>query len=182
MTIHCIDKRTGRGQIRSVTTKTTQLQIRVSLAEKAALRGRADEAGLDLSSYVLARVLPRPAREFAEIVSTLGRGDEQRKYILAALEDLLMPLSAAAFVDAVRAAPGLNSASAVSQNLVAAMVELAAAWRDLSPPAWTLEVPSLDVPWFATELRSLRAYLLASSPVPFRRRNLFVEFGLGGRV
>lgn len=165
-----------------MTTKSTQLQIRVSVGEKAALRTRANAAGLDLSSYVLARALPRPAGEFAELVSLLGRGDEQRTYILAALEDLLMPLPTAAFEDAVRAAPGLNTASAVSQNLVAAMVELAASWRDVPPPAWTLDVPSLDAPWFATELRSLRAYLIASSPVPFRRRNLFVEFGLGGRV
>ncbi|MGH7310893.1 MAG: plasmid mobilization protein, partial [Candidatus Rokuibacteriota bacterium] len=38
--------------------KSAQLQIRVSPAEKAAIQRAARRAGLDMSAYVLTRVLP----------------------------------------------------------------------------------------------------------------------------
>jgi hypothetical protein len=46
----------------------------------------------------------------------------------------------------------------------------------LTPPAWT-ESPCcyLRRPWFAGGFETLKAILLAESPVPFRRRNLFVS-------
>ena len=45
-----------------------------------------------------------------------------------------------------------------------------------TPPAWT-ESPCcyLHRPWFAGGLETLKAILLVESPVPFRRRNLFVS-------
>ena len=162
--------------------KTSQLQIRVTAAEKAALRERAGAAGLDVSRYVLARALPPPAAAFAGLMAAMGSAKALSASLIAGLEDLLMPLGSEQFAVAVEAAPGLADAHAVAQNLVAAMVEHAAAWRGVVPPAWTLDVPSLDEPWFATDLRSLRPYLIASSPVPYRRRNLYVERGLGARV
>jgi len=41
---------------------------------------------------------------------------------------------------------------------------------------------SLAEPWFATTLQSLRLHLLRVAPAAFRRRNLFVDAGAGGRV
>ena len=60
--------------------------------------------------------------------------------------------------------------------------EEASAERDVAPPEWTGDVAPLDAPWFATTLRSLRLHLLRVAPVAFRRRNLFVDAGAGGRV
>jgi hypothetical protein len=48
--------------------KTTQLQIRVSKREKSAIQGAAKRAGLDMSTYVLSRVLSAPAARFQELV------------------------------------------------------------------------------------------------------------------
>ena len=58
----------------------------------------------------------------------------------------------------------------------AAVVELLCREAGLTPPAWT-ELPRcyLHRPWFAGGLEDLKAILLAESPVPFRRRNLFVS-------
>lgn len=62
------------------------------------------------------------------------------------------------------------------------MVEQSALQKGLMPPAWVRDVPPLDLPYFAGELRSLRQYRLAVSPVAFKRRNLFVDTSIGGRV
>ena len=59
---------------------------------------------------------------------------------------------------------------------LAAVVETLCREAALGPPAWT-ESPRcyLHRPWFAGGLENLKAILLAESPVPFRRRNLFVS-------
>jgi hypothetical protein len=58
----------------------------------------------------------------------------------------------------------------------AAVVETLCREAGLVPPAWT-ELPRcyLKHPWFAGGLEDLKAILLTVSPVPFRRRNLFVS-------
>jgi hypothetical protein len=65
---------------------------------------------------------------------------------------------------------------------VAAMVEHAASRKRVPSPAWTADSAALQRPWFATQLRSLRLHLLTHSPLPFRRRNLFIDSSLGDRV
>ena len=59
---------------------------------------------------------------------------------------------------------------------LAALTESLCQESGLQPPAWT-EQPGyyLKRPWFAGGLESLKAILLAESPAPFRRRNLFVS-------
>jgi hypothetical protein len=44
------------------------------------------------------------------------------------------------------------------------------------------EVPPLEEPHFATTLEGLRLHLLQVSPVPFKRRNIFIDSSLGDRV
>jgi hypothetical protein len=67
-------------------------------------------------------------------------------------------------------------------NYVTAMVELAAHRAKIMPPAWTAKVEPLSAPAFIDPSIGLRAHLLTASPVPFRRRNIFVDSSLGDRV
>lgn len=163
-------------------TKSQQLQIRVTPGQKAALKRLAQGAGQDVSGYVLARTLPEARARFDEIVRALG-ADEGHRFPLAELNDLLGGLTRTELHDAVRGAgPALRALTPLLQNYVAAMVDQASHQRGVAPPPWVRDVPPLEVPYFATPLRSLRAYLLRAAPVPFRRRNIFVDSGVGARV
>jgi len=62
------------------------------------------------------------------------------------------------------------------------MVEQATCRKGVRPPSWVNDVPPLESPLFASDLESLRAHLLRVSPIPFRRRNLFVDAAVGDRV
>ncbi|MEX2528583.1 MAG: DUF1778 domain-containing protein [Gemmatimonadota bacterium] len=160
--------------------KTEQLQIRVTPAQKAALRRAASAAGEDLSAWVLSRALPPTHDRIAAIMTAL-QSDESRKFALAALNELLVELTSveleAAFHDMVP--PDL---SPFVSNYVAAMVEQAAAMKGSKPPTWVRSIPPLEMPHFGSDLAGLRPYLLAAAPVPFRRRNIFVDSGVGDRV
>ncbi len=68
------------------------------------------------------------------------------------------------------------------RNYVAAMVELAAQQQDVRPPAWVRDVEPLETPHFATPLAGLRLHLLRMAPVPFKRRNIFIDSSIGDRV
>ena len=133
-----------------------------------------------MSSYVLARVLPEQASQFADLVAGLRSG-EDASYVLAELHDFLVALAPAEFTAAVEAADVARLAP-FEANYVAAMVEHSAVVRGVAPPRWTGDVPSLAVPYFAAQLRSLRLHLLVASPVAFKRRNLFVDSVVGARV
>lgn len=162
-------------------TKSTQLQIRVTPGQKAELKRLARHAGQDVSTYVLTRALPEARARFEELVHTFQEAD--RRFVLAELNDLLASLTGAQLRHATAAPPPeLGILSPLLQNYVAAMVEQAAEQRKVAAPGWTGEVPPLEVPYFATQLRSLRPYLLGVAPVPFKRRNIFVDAGVGARV
>ncbi len=62
------------------------------------------------------------------------------------------------------------------------MVERAAQAKRVAPPEWVRGIVPLDTPHFMTPMVSLRLHLLRSSPVPFKRRNIFVDSGIGTRV
>jgi uncharacterized protein (DUF1778 family) len=161
--------------------KTEQLQIRVTRAQKAALKRVAAAAGQDVSSYVLERALPDARRRFGELLVLLGDDDEDARYVLAQLNDLLSTLAVTEYRNAVVVAD-LRGVSPFLQNYVAAMVEHAAVLKGTAPPAWTREVAPLEVPHFATPLKSLRLHLLRASPVAYKRRNIFVDAAVGARV
>jgi mobilization protein NikA len=160
--------------------RSEQLQIRLTRAEKIALKRRAHAAGLDLSAYVLARALPPEADRLAAIVATL-RDDANRRFALAALNDSLSSLTPIEFSDAV-ARIDVRALSLLLQNYVAAMVEHAAHSKGVSAPRWTDAVVPLGEPFFATQLKSLRLHLLRVAPVAFRRRNIFADSTVGARV
>jgi uncharacterized protein (DUF1778 family) len=156
------------------------LQIRVTPAEKDALRRLARQAGQDVSAFVLSRALPAPKLRFQALVRELAHA-ESRSFILAELNDLLFSLPGPAFEEAVAHAD-VASVSPADANYLAAMVEHAAHMKDVAPPTWTRDVDAPDEPWFATDLKSLRPWLLAHSPAAFKRRNLFVDATVGDRV
>jgi len=161
------------------TTKSEQLQIRVTRSQKAALRRRARAAGMDVSTYVLARALPPAQERFQELVSAVGTSE--KRYALAAIHDLLTALAPNELEETLATAD-LGGLPPDARNTLAAMVEHAAAMKGAAPPAWVRDVEPLSAPHFATQLRSVRAHLLRVAPVAFRRRNLFVDATLGGRA
>lgn len=161
--------------------KSEQLQIRVTPDQKAALKALAERAGTDLSTYVLTRALPRLQAEFLALVD-LVRDPERRRWAFAELNDLLTDLGREEFHSVWTLPIGFDLLEPVWQNHIAAMVEEAAGHLGVAPPDWTLRVEPLESPWFPEGFTRLRAWLLMASPVPFRRRNIFVESALGTRV
>lgn len=162
-------------------SKTHQLQIRISAEDKALLRARAEIAGMDVSKWVLQQVLPSVEREFQALCRELAARPDARSFTFAEIQDWLAPLTRGEFVRAVRYAPEARLRP-FEANYLAATVEHAAATKRVDPPRWTVAVQALDTPWFASSLKSLRLYLLTHSPPPFRRRNLFIDSGVGQRV
>ena len=161
-------------------TKTQQLQIRVTPQQKAALKRQARAAGSDVSSYVLRLLLPAGRDRFADLLQLLQRATDHR-YALAALNDFLHECPPTMLADAVGVAD-VGALSPYLQNYVAAMVELTADSKGVEPPPWVGNVTPLASPRFATPMKSLRMHLLRSAPVPFKRRNIFVDASVGSRV
>jgi uncharacterized protein (DUF1778 family) len=160
--------------------RNAQLQIRVTPQQKTLLRQRARAAGLGMSAYVLARALESHADRFAPLVRALASTEDARP-VLAELHDLLAQLTPAEF-EPVTGAAHIAGLSPYLANYVAAMTEHTAHLKRVDAPAWTRTVPPLDVPHFVTPLRSLRTHLLRNAPVPFKRRNIFVDSSVGARV
>lgn len=159
--------------------KSAQLQIRVSSAEKAEILTAARRAGLDMSTYVLKRVLSNPTARFQICVAAAAGA--RHSFALAELNCLLTEISSDELSVAVAAGPE-SSPSPFIANYVAAMVELACERRAIAVPRWTKAIAPLTDPAFGSALPSLRHYLLTHSPAAFRRRNIFIDSSLGARV
>lgn len=164
----------------SANSKISQLQIRVSPTQKTAIQKAAKAANMDMSKWVLQRLFPPQAKRFQTLTQALTK-TKQARYALAELNDFLSTMTRDEFSLAVENKPtaGLSS---YYLNYVTAMVEHAAVQKGLSPPPWTETIPALDKPTFGTDLQSLRLYLLSHSPIPFRRRNIFIDATIGDRL
>ena len=174
----------AKNEERKEERKSEQLQIRVSLQEKELIQARAARAaraGVDVSKWVLQQVLPAAERGFQQLCTELANNPHARSHVLAELNDLLTGLSAKDFRAALQNSPN-SPLPDFEMAYVAAMVEQAASIRQVTPPAWTARIRSIDQPWFASSLLSLRLHLLLRSPPPFRRRNIFVDSSIGDRV
>jgi hypothetical protein len=161
-------------------SKSAQLQIRVSPAQKTAIERAARGAGMDMSAYVLNIVLPELTAAFAARVAAC-RDAAGSRFGLAELNTFLAKLTANELRIAV-AAPPPDMLTDYLANYVAAMVEYACARATISPPAWTRTVKPLATPFFGSTLPGLRLYLLTHSPAPFRRRNLFIDSSVGAQI
>ena len=125
--------------------------------------------------------LPDRQFRFARMLESLGE-DAQPSFALAEINDFLSGLTPEELGGAVEHAD-LAGLSRYLQNYVAAMVELAAYQRNVHPPAWVRDIEPLETtPHFATSLPGLRLHLLRNSPVPFKRRNIFIDSSVGDRV
>ncbi|MCX7064305.1 MAG: hypothetical protein NT024_06995 [Proteobacteria bacterium] len=160
--------------------KSLQLQIRLSPRDKRRIEARARQAGLAVSAWVLGRLLPSAAAEFERLCERLAR-EASPAFVYAALNDFLSPLSRDEFVTAVADAP-TPKFDPERLNYLAAMIEQTAVILDVAPPDWTRDVPPLEQPVFASDLENLRLHLLINALPSFRRRNLFVDTSIGGRV
>jgi hypothetical protein len=119
--------------------------------------------------------------QLAQLLEAL-RDDDQPGFVLAELNDLLSSLTAGELCSAVEHAD-LAGLTPYLRNYVAAMVELAAHQRAVPPPAWVRDVEPLErTPHFATPLTGLRLHLLRAAPIPFKRRNIFIDSSVGDRV
>jgi uncharacterized protein (DUF1778 family) len=160
--------------------KTAQLQIRVNPEQKRLIAHAAQRAGMDMSSYVLERVLGVHEDRMQELTRLVGN-EATRRYGYAELNDFLVSLSAPELRRAV-ASLSFDSVPAEVANYVTAMIEQACAKAGIEAPAWTRKVRPLAEPMFGSQLGALRLHLLANSPAPFKRRNIFIDTSIGGRV
>jgi Protein of unknown function (DUF1778) len=160
--------------------KSDQLQIRVSRKEKTAIQRAALQAGMDMSAYVLSRVLSVPAAQFRACVEACA-GAELPRFALAELNSLLSAFTRGELRDAI-ASPPPPGLTPFILNYITAMVEYACAERAVALPGWTRAVAPLTEPVFGTALQSLRLHLLTHSPPSFRARNIFIDATLGERV
>ena len=160
--------------------KSEQLQIRLSRQEKTAIQRAAARAGMDMSGYVLSRVLSAAAAQFRACIEQCARAHSPG-FALAELNSLLAAFSAGELRDAV-AAPPPPGLTPFVLNYITAMVEYACAKRSVALPAWTRAVTPLPDPVFGTALQSLRLHLLTHSPPPFRARNIFIDATVGERI
>ena len=88
--------------------------------------------------------------------------------------------SRAQVASAIRAVPaslaGRFADGAVADAWLAAYAELLAAKTLLPAPEWAFDPRRVaPEPWFAEDAPALRVLALARSPLPFKRRNLFVS-------
>lgn len=163
-------------------SKTEQLQIRVSPAQKRELRMAAHRAGLSVSELVLERALPSSRNRFVALVAALGGGDEESKrYVLAEIGDVLRDASQREFRTMVAEEPDVMP-SRYWGTYLAASIEQICVTRGCAIPEWVLAIGPLESPHFGTALNSLRLHLLVSSPAAFRRRNLFIDSTSADRV
>jgi uncharacterized protein (DUF1778 family) len=164
-----------------MSTRTSQLQIRVTAAEKETLKRLAQTAGQSLSAYVLSQALPSTDRRFAEALEALADSAADPRGALAALRAVLRDLSAEEMKPAL-AHPRVRELTPVLQNVVAAVVEQASADKGAEPPAWVQDVLPLDRPHFGWNLQSLRPHQIHLTPAAFKRRNLFFDPASGPGV
>ena len=160
--------------------KTAQLQIRVSPEQKRTLKRLAAEASMDLSAWILERVLPRSQQQFQELVAETAAPDD-RAYAFAELADFLRALPRGELERAIAHAPRARLDPAALNHL-AAVVELSADRRAVKVPEWAGQVPVPDAPVFGSTLGSLRLYMLTHTPIALRRRNLFMDAAFDQRV
>ena len=164
-----------------MSVRTAQLQIRVTPEEKVALKRLARAAGQGVSRYVLSQVLPSTQLEFDRLVRSLELEGADSAATLSDLRGLFLDLSPREFSQTV-SDPELGMIPPILLNYVAAMVEQAAHTKGVDPPAWVHEVAVLERPHFVWGLRSLRPHQIRVTPVPFKRRNLFMDPAVGMRV
>jgi len=160
--------------------KITQLQIRVTPAEKESIQRAAQKLNLNMSTYVLGKVLPGRSSEFQGLLNELVISTEPR-FVLSEINSLLSKLNSVELKTLFSITLPVRLSDYLS-NYVAAMVEYVCNQHQIKKPDWIKSIQPLKQPVFASKLQNLRLYLLTHSPAPFRRRNIFTDTTVGGQV
>ncbi len=160
--------------------KKEQLQIRVSAKEKSLIRQSAKKAGMEMSEWVLKTLFPPAHHIFHKLLSDLSTSSES-SYVLAEINDFLTKINGKELKQILRESPSFKL-SPFLENYVAAMIELACVQKKIPLPSWLPSIEALSEPYFGTDLKSLRLYLLTQSPPPFRKRNIFIDSSLSNRI
>ena len=159
--------------------KSEYLQIRVSKQQKEIIKSTAKSAGVDMSTWVLQHILHSKSQQFLTILSQFNTVDDS--FVFAHLHDFLMLCSQTDFEQAVSIKPSYEL-SEFQINYTIAMIGHRAHTLGCTAPDWVNDFPILHKPYFGTNLKSLRLYLLVNSPIAFKQRNIFIDSTLGERV
>lgn len=159
--------------------KTSQLQIRISDTQKKAIQHSAFLEKMEVSTWVLAKLFKNSQLLFLDKIELLLKEPQKRKYALADLGDFLRNLTSEE-LESILQTNWSADLDPILSNYVAAMLELCAHKHHI--PAGLSHIEPLEIPYFGTELKSLRLYLLQVSPPPFRARNIFIDTTLEGRI
>lgn len=161
--------------------KNSQLQIRVSEAQKKSIQQAAGLENRDISSWVLGKLFKSFRVQFLEKINLLFEKPSERKYLLADLADFLTHLDSEGLREVLQTAWFAHQDPFLS-NYIAAMLEFCAHQHQIPSGNTLSAIEPLNRPYFGTDLKNLRLYLLQASPPPFRARNIFIDTSLGGRV
>ncbi|MBN1115197.1 MAG: hypothetical protein JXA66_07645 [Oligoflexia bacterium] len=161
--------------------KSDTIQIRVSANDKKKLKRLADTNRLTISEYIIKMcLLDNTSDTLRQIYSELACAGNDKSYYFAFLNDYLMKVPVYLWKSITDYKPDFPEQGDLAY--VAALMEQTAHVRNLSTPSWCSDVKALDEPFMASSIKKLRLYLLINSPVPFRKRNIFIDSSAGDRV
>ncbi len=160
--------------------KSEHLQIRITAEAKKKLFQLAKVNNMTLSEWILSKLsIENSPYTIQSIYEELSKKHNQA-FAYVQLHDLLMKVSPQLWDDFVSIRP--HNLECETMAYTASMIERAAQMRGLTQPPWIREVETCSPPYFATNLQTLRLYLLINSPVAFRKRNIFIDSSTGDRV
>jgi len=159
--------------------KSEYLQIRVSKQEKEIIKASAHSAGVDMSAWILKKILFNKAKGFIKIIQKFMT--EEQSFVFAELHDFLAQLQTFDFELAVDIEP-TSKLTDFQINYIIAMIVHRANQLKVLNPAWIKNHKILSKPYFGTNLKSLRLHLLINSPLAFKQRNIFIDSSIGERV
>jgi hypothetical protein len=164
-------------------SKDSHIQIRINKKQKAILQAAAARDAKELSSWILDRLTPKYVEKWYELCQGLRgkRNINAASHLFAEIHDLLASLNRDELSHLAGFAPQRPIASE-SYAYLSAMIEYAVSTKKAKMPEWINEAPPLRVPFFGSPLLSLRLHLLTHSPVAYRKRNIFIDAPIGGRV
>src|SRR5882724_12058671 len=111
----------------------------------------------------------------AQVLRLVRNGEKLRFCLAGFLDDFYLDASKESRARRTAQDPGLTDDSKMNALLGAVGEHLAIRWNVGAPPAWTNRPERfLDKPWFMGHDR-MKGFLLAESPLAFRRRFIFTE-------
>jgi hypothetical protein len=111
----------------------------------------------------------------AQVLRLVRSGEKFRFCLAGFLDEFYSDASAASRAARIAEDPGLTNDPKTDALLGAVGEHLAIRWNLGTPPEWTCQPQRfLDKPWFMGHERT-KGFLLAESPLAFRRRFIFTE-------